>query len=151
MTIYLTKVWGFGEPCGPLQFSMEGWRDKARADLNPGDCVVLVGTKGEPTEEDDRGRVLGMMEPTTQVVMWLDYDLPTEKVDFNEQGEYRWPFGLLNRRAWRFPSRPPLESITTRPFGMDAASGIVPLTDEEAARSWHGSPWLPRRTPVRRP
>jgi hypothetical protein len=134
MAIYLTKVWGFGEPCGPLQFSMEGWRDRARDELAPGDRVILVGTKGEPTDKDDQGRVLGMMEPTTQVVLSLDFDLPTWDHDFNEQGEYRWPYGLLNRRAWKFPARPPLDEITTRPFGMDAASGIVRLTDDEAAR-----------------
>ena len=27
MTIYMTKVWGFDVPCGPLQFSTNGWRD----------------------------------------------------------------------------------------------------------------------------
>ena len=64
----------------------------------------------------------------------MDFDLPTREVDFDDEGEYRWPYGLLNRRAWRFPARPPLEEISRRPFAMDAASGIVPLTDEEASK-----------------
>ena len=93
MTVYLTKVWGFGEPCGPLQFSTKGWRDRARAELKPDDLVILVGTKGEPTDKDDQGRVLGMMEPTTQIVLSMDFDLPTRKVDFNDEGEYRWVAG----------------------------------------------------------
>lgn len=135
MTVYLTKVWGFGKPCGPLQFSMDGWRNRARAELKAGDLVILVGTKGEPTDKDDRGRVLGMMEPTTEIVLSMDFDLPPRDVNFNSEGKYRWPFGLLNRRAWKIPARPLLEEITTRPFAMDAASGIVPLTDEEAAKA----------------
>ncbi len=113
---------------------MKGWRDRARAELKPGDLVILVGTKGEPTDKDDQGRVLGMMEPTTQVVLSMDFDLPTREVDFNDEGEYRWPYGLLNRRAWKIPARPLLEEISTRPFAMDAVSGIVALTDEEAAK-----------------
>lgn len=134
MTVYLTKVWGFGEPCSPLQFSTEGWRNRARAELQPGDLVILVGTKGESTDEAEQGRVLGMMEPTTQIVLSMDFDLRTWPHHFNDEGKYRWPYGLLNRRAWKIPVRPPLEEISTRSFGMNAASGIVPLTDEEAAK-----------------
>jgi hypothetical protein len=55
MTIYMTKVWRFDEPVGPLQFSTPGWRDRVRADLKPGDLVVLVGTKTENTDENERG------------------------------------------------------------------------------------------------
>lgn len=134
MTVYLTKVWGFSEPCGPLQFSTEGWRDRARAELQPGDLVILVGTKGEPTDEAEQGRVLGMMEPTNQIVLSMDFDLPTRTHDFNDEGKYRWPYGLLNWRAWEIPVRPPLEEISTRRFRSDAASGIVALSDDEAAK-----------------
>lgn len=34
MTVYLTKVWGSGDPSGPLQFSLEGWRERAREVLS---------------------------------------------------------------------------------------------------------------------
>lgn len=134
MTVYLTKVWGFSDPCGPLQFGTEGWRDRARAELNLGDLVILVGTKGEPTDEGDRGRILGMMEPTTEVVLSMDFNLIREACDFDANDNYRWPYGLLNRRAWVFPARPLLEEISLRHFGMDAASGIVALSNDEAAK-----------------
>jgi hypothetical protein len=134
MTVYLTKVWGFSVPCGPLQFSKEGWRDKARAELQPGDLVVLVGTKGEQTDKECQGRVLGIMEPTTHLVLSRDYNLETREVDFDDEGKFRWPYGLLNRRAWEIGLRPLLHDISDRTFSMDAASGIVPLTDEEEAR-----------------
>lgn len=133
MKLYLTKVWGFDVPCGPLQFGTAGWRDRARAELLPGDLVVLVGTKGPPTSEDEQGRLLGVMEPTNLPVLSLDFDLVTEPAHFKD-GEYKWPYGLLNRRAWRLLDRPLLEEVSSRQFSMDAASGIVALTAEETDR-----------------
>ena len=135
MTIYLTKVWSFSEPVGPLQFSTEGWRERARHEqLKPGDLVILVGTKNERTVEADRGLILGMMEPTIEPVFSLDFNLPTRLVDFDEQNNYKWPYGLLNHRAWRMIDRKPLEFISDRNFYMDSAQGLVPLTDAEAAK-----------------
>jgi hypothetical protein len=134
MTIYMTKVWGFMTPVGPLQFSKPGWRDRAREVLKQGDLVVLVGTKGEPTDPAEQGRLLGMMEPTTQVVMSIDFDLHPRSVDYDESGQYRWPYGLLNKRAWKFlEPRALLDNISAREFHMDSALGIVELTDAEAA------------------
>src|SRR4051794_19572679 len=105
MAFYLTKVWGFSVPCGPLQFSTRGWRDRAREMLSVGDLVVLVGTKEPPTIDEEQGRLLGIMEPTTNPVMSLDFPLETFPHDFTEQG-YRWPYALLNRRAWQLLDRP---------------------------------------------
>lgn len=130
----MTKVWSFSAPCGPLQFSTKGWRDSARATLKPGDLVVLVGTKGDQTDPDSQGRALGVMEPTIEPVSSLDFDLEKRDEDFDSEGNYRWPYGLLNRRAWKFLVPPLFEEISSRQFGMDSASGIVPLTDEEARR-----------------
>lgn len=134
MKMFITKVWSFSAPVGPLQFSLEGWRDRARNMLKLGDLVVIVGTKGDPTDPRDQGRLLGMVEPTTEVVMSLDFDLHPKSRDFDEEGKYRWPYGLLNRRAWKFSEpRPLLEKITERDFHMDAALGIVELTASESA------------------
>jgi hypothetical protein len=132
MTVYMTKVWGFGVPCGPLQFSTNGWRDRAREVLQPGDLVVLVGTKSEETAPRSQGRLLGMMEPTSEVARSLDFQLQKRAVDYDDEGNYRWPYALLNRRAWKFLNPPLLEEISSRPFAMDSALGIVPLTATEA-------------------
>lgn len=132
MTVYLTKVWGFEEPCGPLQFGLKGWRDRARKLLQDGDLVVLVGTQGDETAKDERGRLLGIMEPTREIVRSLDFDVRQSSTDFNEAGEYKWPFALLNRKAWILEERPLLSEITDRRFGMDSAQGIVPFTEDEA-------------------
>jgi hypothetical protein len=72
------------------------------------------------------------MEPTTEPVFWQDFDIPTRDVDFKD-GEYRWPYGLHIRAAWKIVDRRRLEEISFRDFHMDAALGIVPLTEQEAA------------------
>src|SRR5437667_2930101 len=134
MTVFITKTWGFSVPCGPLQFRTEGWRARARAELMSGDLVVIVGTKGPQTQAAEQGRVLGIMEPTTEPTFWQDFDLATRPEHFDDDGKYRWPYGLLNRASWRILDRDRhlLEGISSREFYMDAALGIVPLTDTEA-------------------
>ena len=133
MRLFLTKVWGWGLPVGPLQFSTSGWRERARSMIEPGDRVILVGTKGERTPDNMKGRILGAMAPTKDRVMSLDFAVPRFDGD-NNDGQYKWPYGLNNSRAWSFPSRPLLSDLIARPFNMDSAQGIVPLTDEEAKR-----------------
>lgn len=133
MTVYLTKTWGFSAPSGPLQFSARGWRDRARAMLKDGDLVVIVGTMGNETIAGERGKILGLMEPTKNVVNSLDYSFEKRPSDLNKDGDYRWPFGLELRRAWRFlEPRRTLAAISQRKFSMDAAQGIVPLLPDEA-------------------
>jgi hypothetical protein len=135
MAIYLTKTWGFDSPSGPLQFSQKGWRDRARDILKPGDLVVIVGTVGEETTPEERGKILGLMEPTTHIVSSIDYDMVRKPNDFDEGGNYRWPFGLELKNAWRFEEpRTLLTEISARRFGMDSAQGIVPLLPDEALR-----------------
>jgi len=135
MAVFLTKTWGFSSPCGPLQFSTNGWRNNARDILSDDDLVVIVGTKGEETREDERGRILGLMQPSRHVVSSLDYDLIRGPQDLDDAGNYKWPFGLELTRAWRIESpRPLLNDITNRPFHMDAVQGIVRLDSVEAAR-----------------
>ena len=133
MTTFVTKVWGFHEPVGPLIFREEGWRRNALEKLEPGDVVVMVGTQSEPTHPDEQGRLLGIMEPTSEIVMSLDYEVGRRDRDFDEEGNFKWPYGLLNSRAWRLLDRPLLSEITDRRFSMDSISGIVALLPEEAS------------------
>jgi len=133
--MYMTKTWGFSVPCGPLQFSLSGFRDRARGLLQPGDLAAIVGTFGANTAEEERGMILGLMEPSTVIVSSLDYfDLDAvREVDRDEHGNYRWPFGLELRAAWRFTEpRTALADVSARQFHMDSAQGIVPLLPNEA-------------------
>ena len=60
MKVYMTKVWGFGEPCSPLQFSSEGWRNNAAEKLQEEDVVILVGTLNDNTDPSEQGIILGV-------------------------------------------------------------------------------------------
>ena len=134
MRLFLTKVWGWDVPVGPPKFSTSGWRDNALRQLEDGDRVVLVGTTGDRTPDEMKGRLLGLMEPSREPVMSLDFDMRTRPGDFVD-GEYKWPVGLIRAcRAWSLPQRPRLNEVSDRKFSMDSAQGIVPLTDDEAAR-----------------
>lgn len=131
MAYFLTKTWGFEEPCGPLQFGDPGLRSKAKRMLSDGDLVIIVGTKGKETASSEQGRLLGIMEPTQHAANSLDYDVRKASNDFDENGEYKWPYALLNARAWIFEDRPLLSEISDRKFEIDSATGIVPLIAEE--------------------
>jgi len=130
-TVYMTKVWGFSTPAGPLQFASAGWRKNALSKLKPDDLVVLVGTSGQETKDEEKGRLLGIMQPTSEPVMSLDFDVRKNQNDFVD-GEYKWPFGLMNLKAWILIDRPKLNEISDRKFNMDSAQGIVELTSKEA-------------------
>lgn len=101
---------------------------------------MLVGTTSEPTPPEHRGRLLGIMEPTSEPVMSLDYDLQPTEQDFVD-GEYKWPVGLMNLRAWSLPDGPLLSGLILRKFSMDSAQGIVPLTPSEEAQV-RALPWI---------
>jgi hypothetical protein len=139
--MFVSKVWGFDNPCGPLVFGSSGWRANAIGRLTPapGARVILVGTLGKETMAQDHNRVLGMMEPSTEPVATSDFIVPdrTKPHLFREDGDYRWPYGLLNYRAWEFEPGLLLNAIAPRegnPFGSAAAAGIVLLTTGEERR-----------------
>lgn len=133
MSVFMTKTWGFGVPASPLQFGAEGDRDRARNEkLEDGDLVVFVGTLQHPTPENERGRVLAIVEPTKRPVRSLDYPVEENPWDFNDDGTYKWPYALTVRRAWRLLDRPHFKDITDRSFDRVSARTIVPLTDDEA-------------------
>lgn len=73
MKFFLTKVWGWDAPVGPMQFSTSGRRENALRQLESGDRVVLVGTMGDQTPEEMKGRVLGVMEPSREPVLSMDF------------------------------------------------------------------------------
>lgn len=124
MTVFMTKTWGFESPSGPIQFSQRGWRNRARGLLWLGDLVVIVGTMGDESHSEERGMILGLMEPTTTIVSSLEYDLARRRRDFDGTGNYRWPFVLELLRAWRFlEPRNALSAISARRFSLDPVQG----------------------------
>lgn len=137
MKLYMKKTWGYDNPSGPLQFSERGRMMTARDTLHPEDRVVIVGTQEVPTAPEDQGRLLALMEVTHQTVSSLDFyvlaDIEPHFLD--ENGNYRWPFGLQVNRAWQFDDpKPLLTDVSTRRFGRLGVLGITELTGDEADR-----------------
>jgi len=71
------------------------------------------------------------MEPTTEPILSQDYDLEKRSVDFDKNGNFRWPFGLINRCAWKITDRRLFGEISNRKFRREGSLGIDPLTAEE--------------------
>jgi hypothetical protein len=137
MTMYMTKVWRFPTPAGPLQFGKQGWRENARRKLKDGDLVAIVATHGHPSPPEKQGRLLGLVEPTRECCSTLDYGMDDPSIaipeDFKD-GRLRLPYGLIIRRACLFPEPPLFTEISSRKFSMDSAAGIVPLSADEVSR-----------------
>ena len=98
--------------------------------------MILVGTLNEPTAYHERGVIVGMMEPTKIPVQTLDFPLSTRHQDISADGNYKWPYSLLITRAWTTNEPEPikLRTISNRKFNMDAASGILELTENETTQ-----------------
>lgn len=119
---------------GPLHFQTEGWRKNALGKLKPGDLVVLSGTLEEPTPDAMKGRLLGIMKPSRELVRSSDFNMENRPEYYFDNGEYKWPFGLMNLSAWSLPDGIALKRISNRDFSRESAQGIVPLEENEVAR-----------------
>lgn len=103
--VFFTYVWGApGEPAWPLTFSTKDARAHARNVLSEGDLLFTVGTKGEPTVDEQRGRVLGLyrlseFEVNTQDYRGLRIKSAADKASFE-----RFPFALHPISVWEITS-----------------------------------------------
>lgn len=114
--IFLTKVWGFSPEDYPaIGFNSEGARLKFLKESEPGDWVVLAGTRAAPTQPKYRGRLLGKVQlgpeqiDVEKVVRSVGTEIPEDH--YLEDGRYRWPFGLPMISAQRFPELPDLAQL----------------------------------------
>lgn len=99
---FFTYVWGPpGDPAWPLTFSSKNARTQALKALAPGDSVYIVGTMGEPTRPEHKGRVVGVFQVSGLEVDTRDYAYlgPKERhPDFDNV--LRFPFALHPIAAW---------------------------------------------------
>lgn len=114
--VFLTKVWGFRpEEYPAIGFNTEGARLKFLRESEPGDWVVLAGTRASPTQPNDRGRLLGKVQlgpekiDVEEILRSVGTEIPGDH--YNEDDKYRWPFGLPMISARRFPDQPDLAQL----------------------------------------
>ncbi len=109
--VFLTKVWGFSpESYLALGFNAKGARIKFLRESQPGDWVILAGTRGFPTASEFQGRLLGKVQlgkdevDVEEILHSIGTDIPDDH--YSEDGKYRWPFGLPMINAKRFTDLP---------------------------------------------
>lgn len=136
MKIFATRVWGFNPATWPvITFGLEGNRDRLLKKSEIGDCILFVGTQNAPTDETERGRLLGIAQIGRIPVETLN--VLAESVispnDYDERGNFRWPKALAMTRAWAFPSKPLLKDVLAEQLPYNATTQAVLLTDADAA------------------
>jgi hypothetical protein len=109
--LFLTKVWGFDPEEWPIMgFGNQGALKKVLGEVKPGDWMILVGTKGPETKEEDRGRLLGRIQidrsqvDTERLLKSVDY--PFKPEHFDENNKFKWPYGCPMIKAERFVDKP---------------------------------------------
>ena len=109
--VFLTNTWGFGPELDPTWgFNTKAGRNKFLRESEPGDWVICAGTRNAPTASHERGRLLGMVQlgvleiRVLEVLCALELEIPPEH--FDENGQYRWQWGLPILNAVRFVDPP---------------------------------------------
>lgn len=132
--VFFTYVWGPpGNPSWPLTFSKKAARSHALKVLTEGDLVFTVGTKREPTDPQDQGRVLGVFRVSDLEVNTQDYDLPkSPKFD----GARHFPFALHPIAVWEITSTRNMFAELVGPLTpsdhLQAQAKVVELDDNTA-------------------
>lgn len=134
MKIFATRVWGFDPATWPLiTFGLEGNRDRLLQNSEIGDYILFVGTQNEPTEESDRGRLLGISHIGRVPVDSLSVLAPSAigTHDYDERGNFRWPKALVMTRAWKFKSKPLLREVLAEQLPYNATTQAVLLNEAD--------------------
>ncbi|MBZ0215949.1 MAG: hypothetical protein K8F25_05320 [Fimbriimonadaceae bacterium] len=138
MKLFATRVWGFDPTAWPVvTFGLDGNRDNLLKKSSVGDAVVFVGTQGEPTQENERGRLLGIAQFGRVPVDTLDV---LEEADINpnnydKHGQFKWPKALLMTQAWRFTDDPlpRLVDVLEAQLPYNATAQAVELNEVDTA------------------
>lgn len=135
MRLFATRVWGTSFGRIPLAtFTTEGHQQRLLRLADRGDRLVFVGTQTERTDEEDRGRLLGMAEIGFEPLRTLDLidreDLDPR--DFDADDRFRFPYAVPLVRAWRFVPAPLLTDVLSKQLPMLATPGVVELNATDA-------------------
>jgi hypothetical protein len=130
--MYATKVWGFASADWPLiTFSKEGVRNRLAKQWQPGDTMLLIGTQQEPTDVQDRGKILGYVEFTSIPVLTRNIVAPEILAIHGD----KWPYALLCTESWKLEDPPVfkefLPEVAAKNPGMTLAIGYTELPPEE--------------------
>jgi hypothetical protein len=139
MKLFATKVWGSAlDGRVPIAtFGSSGHVNRLLRLASHGDRLVMVGTKTERTGQENRGRILSMCEFGFQPLRSLDY-LKKEELDprdFDEKGNFKFPFGVPMVRAWAFDGKPLLAEVIKQKLTMLSTPGAEEIIAESDIRA----------------
>lgn len=93
-----------------MGFGNQGALKKFLGEVSPGDWLVLIGTLGRETKEEDQGRLLGRIQvardqvDTEEILKSINY--PFRPEHFDEKNSFKWPYGCPMIKAERFAEKP---------------------------------------------
>lgn len=133
MKLFATKVWGTALDQGvPLAtFGSSGHLNRLLKLARHGDRLVFVGTKTSRTPPDFQGRILSMAEFGFQPLRSLDH-LRKEDLDprdFDEKGNFKFPFGVPIVRGWMFETKPLVNDVIRQKLTMLSTPGVEEIVD----------------------
>lgn len=141
--IFATLAFGLDpEVWGAFGFASDKVRNDLAQEIRPQDRVLIIGTHGPETHvEEERGRLLGLIEAARQAVNTGELVEPSRWQrhldEFN--GVARWPYGMPIASAEKFDkplpeSREILPRIYERNLHMKLATHYEALMPDEVAR-----------------
>ncbi|MDR3561963.1 MAG: hypothetical protein P4N59_11090 [Negativicutes bacterium] len=139
MKIFIKRFWGFDPIYWPIvAFSLKGSLDRLLSLAEPGDLMAFVGTQGDQTKLEDRGRLLGFAEFGRNPFHSRQALPPQSFADAEKgsNGDIKWPHAVLITRAWKFTDVPPpvMTEVLGRQLPMAAMSNAILLSMDEQRR-----------------
>src|SRR5262245_29653429 len=134
--VFAKRSWGFDPMRWPIiTFGLEANRDALIQASKPGDLLAFIGTQSEPTEPEDRGRLLGLTEigrlPVDSLEVLNCEDI--QPVHYDASGRFKWPKAIPIFRAWRFPDKPLVTDVLREQLTYDATIRAIPLDEQDRA------------------
>lgn len=136
MRVFAKWFFGFDPVRWPWITFTRGGCTNLLNESSPGDVVVFVGSKGEATRQDGRGRVLGAAQFGWKKRNSLEV-LNRESLGpyhFNERGEFRWPNALPILKAWGFPEKPNIIDLLGHQLPPHAQTYAVVLDEADTEK-----------------
>lgn len=138
--VFVTGMWGFNSAReGYVGFTNQGTRDRLIEGHQPGDLMLIVGQRGEFSDERDVGRLLGIVELAPEPILEPERMSPeayAEKVALF--GADRWRFALPIKRSWVMGREVRANAILpvsyAHKYARSVGASFRELTPEETAR-----------------
>jgi hypothetical protein len=135
MQVFAKRVFKFDPMAKPIvAFRIEENRAALIEASQPGDVIILVGTTGEPTLEEDRGRLLGMAEfsPIPIDASSILDPAARDYFELGRDGTPNWPKALPIVRAWAFEPKLKLIDVLKEQLTFEATVRAVRLEEDDA-------------------